>query len=58
VSQLLERGVSQQVFDITPSASEEVVNAEHVTAVGEQPFTKMRPQEPGSAGDQNALFKE
>jgi hypothetical protein len=41
VSQRLERRVSQQVLDIVPSAREEVVHTHHVTAVSEQPFTKM-----------------
>ena len=37
-------------------AGEEVVDAEHVVALGQQPLAQMRAEEAGAAGDENAFL--
>ena len=42
----LEIRVAEQVRDVVLGAGEEIVDAEHVLAIGEQAFAKVRSEEP------------
>ena len=45
-----------QMFDIAPSSSEEVVNAENDHPVRQQTFTQVRTEETSTPGNQYARF--
>ena len=49
VAQQLEARVADQRYDVVARAGEEVVEAEHLVAVGEQPFAQVRADEAGTA---------
>ena len=51
----LEAVVVEQVQDVVARAGEEVVDAEHVVPVREQPLAEERAEEAGAAGDKDAL---
>ena len=56
VAHQLEIGMVQQARDIGASASEEIVDAEHMVALLDDPGTQVRADEAGAASDQNALL--
>ena len=51
----LEVRPAQQVGDVRLLAGEEVVEADHVVPLVDQPLAQVRAQKPGPAGDQNAF---
>ena len=51
VAHQLEVRVVQQVDDVVLGAGEEVVDAQHVVAVGQQAVAQVRAEEAGAAGD-------
>ena len=51
----LEKRIAEQVRDVALGAGEQVVDAEHLVALGDQPVDEMRAEESGPAGDQDAL---
>jgi hypothetical protein len=55
VAHELEPGVSMEMLDVTLGAGVQVVDAKHLVTLFEQTIDEMRPEEPGSAGHQNAL---
>ena len=42
------------MLDVALAAGEEIVDAEDVVALRDQPIAQMRAEKPGAAGDQNA----
>src|SRR5678816_2553298 len=48
----LEALVAQQVLDVAARAGEEVVNADELPTLLEQPFAEVRAEESGATGDQ------
>ena len=46
---------AQQVGDVRLLAGEEIVQADHVVTLLDQPLAQVRTEKPGTAGDQNAL---
>jgi len=55
VPQKLEALIVQQVADVLLGPCEEVVEADHVVAVGQEPLAEVRAYESSSASDQNRL---
>jgi hypothetical protein len=55
VAQKLEARVVQQVVDVLFAPGEEVVRAEHLVAVGEEPVAEVAPEKAGTPGDENAF---
>ena len=55
VAHELEAGVVEQVRDVVLGAGEEVVGAEHVVPLLQQAVAEVAAQEPGAAGDEDAL---
>ena len=55
VAHELEAGVVEQVGDVVLGAGEEVVDAEHVVALGQQAVAQVAAQKAGAAGDEDAL---
>jgi hypothetical protein len=53
----LEVLVIEQVLDVLSGAGEEIVDAEDIGALRQQPFAQMRPEKPGPARHQNAPLK-
>jgi hypothetical protein len=53
----LEALVAEQMLDVAAGAAEEVVDADDVGALGQEPLAQMRAEEAGAAGDQDALFQ-
>ena len=51
----LEMRVVQQVDDVVLGAGEEVVHADHVVTVAEQPLAEVGAEKTGAAGDQDAF---
>ena len=51
----LEVRVADEVRDVVFRAGEEVVHAQHVVALGQEPLAQVRADEAGAAGHQNAL---
>ena len=45
----------QEMYDVRLLAGEEIVQADDVVPVGDQPFAEVRAEKPGPAGDQNSL---
>ena len=54
VPQQLEARMVEQVLDVVPPAGEEVVQADDVVALGQQPVAEMRADEAGAAGDEDS----
>ena len=46
------RGLSQQVVDVRRRAGEEVVDADDLVPLGQEPLAQVRADEPGPAGDE------
>ena len=55
VTHQLEPLVVEQREDVFARAREEIVDAQHVVAVGQQALAEMRAQEAGAAGDEYSL---
>jgi hypothetical protein len=55
VAHQLEIRVVQQVHDVAPRRGVEIIDAEHVLALGQQPLAQVRAEEAGAAGDQDAF---
>ncbi len=55
VAHQLEVRVIEQVRDVAPASGEEIVDAEHVVAFLQQEGAKVRAEETGAAGDEDAL---
>jgi hypothetical protein len=55
VSDQLEVRFVQQVRDISLLAGEEIIEANHVVTLLDEPLAQVRAEEPGTAGDQNAF---
>ncbi len=55
VARQVEAGLADQVLDVASGARVEVVDAEHLLALGYQPFAEVGADEPGAARDQHAL---
>ena len=55
VAHELEARMAEQVLDIALGAGEQVVDAEHLMALAEQPVAQVRAEEAGAAGHQDAL---
>ncbi len=55
VADELEARMVVQVLDVALGAGEEIVDAEHLVALLQQPVAQMRAEESGAAGDQDAL---
>ena len=53
MAQQLEVRVVEQVLDVLAPAGEEVVQADDVVALGQQPVAEMGADEPGAAGDED-----
>ena len=47
--------ISQEMADVVLAAGEEVVEAQDLLPLGEQPFAEMRTEKAGAAGDENPL---
>jgi len=56
VAQQLETGIPDEMGDVVLGPAEEIVGAEHVAAVGDQPVAKVRAEESGAAGDEDAFM--
>ncbi len=50
----LELRVPEQVGDVLGRAGDEVIDRDDLVALGEEPIAEVRPDEPGSAGDERA----
>ncbi len=48
----LEARIGQQVGDVVPGAGKEVVQAQHIMAVGQQAFEQVAAEKAGTTGDQ------
>ncbi len=57
VTQQLKATMLQQMLYVTACATKEIVGADDVGALGQEPFAKMRAEEAGAAGDQYPLFQ-
>jgi hypothetical protein len=57
VAHQLEAGLVHHVVEVAPGARVEVVDNQYVVALVEQAPSQVRPDEPGSAGDQDALLR-
>jgi hypothetical protein len=57
VAHQLETRMTEQVLDIAARAGEEIVDAEHFIAVGEQAVARMRAEKAGPAGHQHPFGK-
>ena len=55
MAQQLEPLVPQQMRDVAFVAGEEIVDAQHLVAVADQPVAEMRAEEAGAAGDEDAF---
>ena len=55
VAQKFEISLTQQMCDVRLLAGEEIVDANHVMAVGDQPLAQVRAQKAGSTGNHNAF---
>jgi hypothetical protein len=55
VAHELEPGVTMEMLDVALGAREQIVDAKHFVTLLEQAIDEMRPEEPGSAGHQNAF---
>ena len=53
VAHQLEARLAHQVRDVGPAAGEEVVDAQHLVAVGQEPLAQEAADEPGPAGHQH-----
>ena len=49
--------VAQKAYDVPFAARVEIVYAEHVLLILEEPFAEMRSQKPGSAGNRTSFSK-
>jgi hypothetical protein len=49
--------VAQQAYDVPFAARVEIVYAEYVLLIFEEPFAEMRPEKPGPAGDCTSFSK-
>src|SRR3989344_4230558 len=58
VAQQLKMRITDEMGDVVLGAGEEIVHAQHVVPVGDQPLAEVRAQEPGAAGDQDAFAIE
>ena len=54
----LERRVAEQMGDVAPGAGVEVVDAQHLMALADQPLAQMRAQETRAAGHKHPLLLE
>jgi hypothetical protein len=52
----LEVGLAEQMVDVRLLAGEEVVEANHIMPLADEPLTNMRPQKPGAPGHQNTFY--
>jgi hypothetical protein len=57
VSEEFKIRVAHQMDDVFLAARVEIVDAEYVMLVFEEPFAKVRPEEPGPAGDCTSCSK-
>ena len=55
VPQELKAGIADQMLDIPLGAGEEIVGAEHIVSVGDQPLAEMRAEEACPACDEDCL---
>jgi hypothetical protein len=53
VAHQLEVGVIEQRRDVVLGAGEEVIDTDHIMAIGQQALAQMRAEKAGAAGDQN-----
>ena len=51
VAEELEIAAPQQVGDVLPAPGHQVVDADHLVALGDQPLAEVRAEEAGPAGD-------
>ena len=57
VAQKLKLLVTEEVLDVAPRASEEVVDAEDLAAALKETLCEVRPEEAGAAGDEDPLLE-
>ena len=57
VAQELEPRLRVEVGEIVLGPGEQIVDAQHVVPIGQQPVDQMRAEEAGAAGDQHALAR-
>ena len=50
--------IAQKVRDVVLGAGEEVVDAKHIVALGQQPFAQVRAQKPRTARDQYPFHRK
>ena len=58
VAHELETGICMQMRDVRFRPGEEIVDAQHFVAGGDEPVDQMLTEEPGPAGDQDAPLLE